>query len=78
MRRLSTTISKVADNQNGSMGYLNLFIYSFTSLFILMNPIELVPLFYMWTVNNTEKKIIHILKRIAMVVILNFLVLPFR
>ena len=75
--RLSTTISKVADNQNGSMGYLNLFIYSFTSLFILMNPIGLAPLFYMWTVNNTEKEIIHILKRTAVVVILTLLIFGF-
>ncbi|MBW9223074.1 MarC family protein [Methanothermococcus sp. SCGC AD-155-E23] len=59
------------------MEYLNLFIYSFTSLFILMNPIGLAPLFYMWTVNNTEKEIIHILKRTAVVVILTLLIFGF-
>ena len=55
------------------MEYLNLFIYSFTSLFIIMNPIGLAPLFYMWTVNNTEKEIIHILKRTTVVVVLTLL-----
>jgi len=59
------------------MEYLNLFIYSFTSLFIIMNPIGLAPLFYMWTVNNTEKEIIHILKRTAIVVVITLLTFGF-
>ncbi|HIP34785.1 MAG TPA: NAAT family transporter [Methanothermococcus okinawensis] len=59
------------------MGYINLFIYSFTSLFIIMNPIGLAPLFYIWTVNNTEKEVIHILKRTTVVVILTLLIFGF-
>ena len=55
------------------MEYLNLFIYSFTSFFIIMNPVGLAPLFYMWTINNTEKEIIHILKRTTVVVVLTLL-----
>ena len=56
------------------MEYSNLFIYSFTSLFIIMNPIGLAPLFYMWTVNNTEKEVIYILKRTGIVVITTLLI----
>jgi len=39
-----------------------------------MNPVGLAPLFYMWTINNTEKEIIHILKRTAVVVVLTLLI----
>lgn len=63
--------------KGGIMGYINLFIYSFTSLFIIMNPIGLAPLFYIWTVNNTEKEVIHILKRTTVVVILTLLIFGF-
>ena len=49
-------------------------MYSFTSLFIIMNPIGLAPLFYMWTVNNTEREIVHILKRTAVVVVLTLFI----
>ena len=59
------------------MEYINLFIYSFTSLFIIMNPIGLAPLFYIWTVNNTEKEVIYILKRTTVVVMLTLLIFGF-
>jgi len=39
-----------------------------------MNPIGLAPLFYMWTVNNTEKEVIYILKRTGIVVITTLLI----
>jgi len=42
-----------------------------------MNPIGLAPLFYIWTVNNTEKEVIHILKRTTVVVILTLLIFGF-
>ncbi|HID47841.1 MAG TPA: NAAT family transporter [Methanothermococcus okinawensis] len=59
------------------MEYFNFFIYSFTSLFIIMNPIGLAPLFYMWTVNTSEREIIYILKRTAVVVVLTLLIFSF-
>jgi len=42
-----------------------------------MNPIGLAPLFYMWTVNTSEREIIYILKRTAVVVVLTLLIFSF-
>ncbi|AEH06811.1 MarC family protein [Methanothermococcus okinawensis] len=60
------------------MGFnLSFFIYAFTSLFIIMNPIGLVPLFYIWTSNNTEKERIKLLKKSTIVVILTLIIFGF-
>ncbi|WP_421078497.1 NAAT family transporter [Methanothermococcus sp. Ax23] len=56
---------------------ISFFIYAFTSLFIIMNPIGLVPLFYIWTSNNTEKEKITLLKKSAVVVILTLVTFGF-
>ncbi len=53
------------------------FIYSFTSLFIIMNPIGLVPLFYLWTSNNSEKEKITLLKKTVIVVISTLVIFAF-
>jgi multiple antibiotic resistance protein len=42
-----------------------------------MNPIGLVPLFYIWTSNNTEKEKITLLKKSAVVVILTLVTFGF-
>jgi len=66
-------------NGNGERMEFNIsfFIYAFTSLFIIMNPIGLVPLFYIWTSNNTEKEKITLLKKSAVVVILTLVTFGF-
>ena len=57
--------------------FFSFFIYAFTSLFIIMNPIGLVPLFYLWTSNNTEKEKITLLKKSVVVVIITLVVFAF-
>jgi multiple antibiotic resistance protein len=60
------------------MGFnISFFVYAFTSLFIIMNPIGLVPLFYLWTSNNTEKEKITLLKKAVIVVIITLVVFAF-
>ena len=62
-----------------AMGYsfFSFFIYSFTSLFIIMNPIGLVPLFYIWTSDYTIKEKLTLLKKSAIVVILTLMTFAF-
>ncbi len=59
------------------MSEIGLFIYAFTSFFIIMNPIGLVPLFYIWTANYTFEEKLTILKKAGFVVVITLVVFSF-
>ncbi|ABR56776.1 MarC family protein [Methanococcus aeolicus] len=53
--------------------FFSFFIYSFTSIFIIMNPIGLVPLFYIWTSESEKTEKIELLRKSAIAVMLTLL-----